>query len=174
MWPAARGYSRREHITGGNISTCRLMEHISLIHQGNTYLRGRGRGYLFGGTENQGEYISPLHRHLATWWHNWFSVTLIIVSAARSLTCRDDLDSKWRLLWLKTNYCVYLCCLEFLSGINCPSFFLSISASEESIKGAEIDCSTPQIKMATLKEVVSILKTLSHRFFEFMKRIDLS
>ena len=23
----------------------------------------------------------------------------IIVSAARSLTCRDDLDSKWRLLW---------------------------------------------------------------------------
>ena len=57
---------------------------------------------------------------------------------------------------LKTNYCVYLCCLEFLSRINCPSFFLSISASEESIKGAEIDCSTPQIKMATLKEVVSI------------------
>ena len=26
--------------------------------------------------------------------------------------------------WLKTNYRVYLCCLEFLSGINYPSFFI--------------------------------------------------
>ena len=26
--------------------------------------------------------------------------------------------------WLKTNYLVYLCCLEFLSGFNDPSFFL--------------------------------------------------
>ena len=25
--------------------------------------------------------------------------------------------------WLKTNYYVYLCCLEFLSGFNYPSFF---------------------------------------------------
>ena len=25
-------------------------------------------------------------------------IVLLIVSAARSLTCRDDLDSKWRLL----------------------------------------------------------------------------
>ena len=26
--------------------------------------------------------------------------------------------------WLKKNYRVYLCCLEFLSGINYPSLFL--------------------------------------------------
>ena len=30
--------------------------------RGNTYLRGSGWRYLFGGTENQGEHISPLHR----------------------------------------------------------------------------------------------------------------
>ena len=40
--------------------------------------------------------------------------------------------------WLKTNYRVYLCCLEFLSGFNYPSFFLGASASEESIKVAKI------------------------------------
>ena len=30
--------------------------------------------------------------------------------------------------WLKTNYRVYLCCLEFLSGINHPSFYLGHKA----------------------------------------------
>ena len=29
---------------------------------------------------------------------NMYWVMMLIVSAARSLTCRDDLDSKWRLL----------------------------------------------------------------------------
>ena len=58
--------------------------------------------------------------------------------------------------WLKTNNRVYLCCLEFLSGINYPSFLLGVSASEESIKVAEIACSTSQIKMATLKEALQI------------------
>ena len=29
---------------------------------------------------------------------NFTDINLVIVSAARSLTCRDDLDSKWRLL----------------------------------------------------------------------------
>ena len=33
---------------------------IALFIRGNRYLRGRGRGYVFGGTENQGEHISPL------------------------------------------------------------------------------------------------------------------
>ena len=54
--------------------------------------------------------------------------------------------------WLKTNYRVYLCCLDFLSGINYPCFFLGVSASEESFKVAEIACLMSQIKMATLKE----------------------
>ena len=34
------------------------------------------------------------------------------VSAARSLTCRDDLDSKWRLLLAENELSRYLCCLE--------------------------------------------------------------
>ena len=59
--------------------------------------------------------------------------------------------------WLKTNYRVYLCCLEFLSGFNYPSFFMGASASEESIKVADIACSTSQIKpMATLSELLWI------------------
>ena len=36
--------------------------HITAFHQGNRYLRGRGWD-MFGGTVNQGEHISPLHRH---------------------------------------------------------------------------------------------------------------
>ena len=47
------------------------------------------------------------------------------VSAARSLTCRDDLDSKWQLLLVENELSrVYLCYLEFLTGINYPSFLL--------------------------------------------------
>ena len=59
-------------------------------------------------------------------------------------------------VWLKTNYRVYLRCLEFLSAFNYPTFFLGASASEESITVAEIACSTSQIKMATLKEALSV------------------
>ena len=58
-------------------------EQISLlVHQGNTYLRGRGWRYLFGGTENQGEHISPSHRHLNSAIMNiimdWFKTPLFI------------------------------------------------------------------------------------------------
>ena len=79
----------------------------------------------------------------------------LIVSAARSLTCRDDLNSKWRLLLAENE----LSCVSLLSSISIgnyaiPAFFLGVSASEESIKVAEIACSTSQIKMATLKEVL--------------------
>ena len=38
----------------------------------------------------------------------------IIVSAARSLTCRDDLDSKWRLLLAENE----LSCVSLLSSIS--------------------------------------------------------
>ena len=37
-----------------------------------------------------------------------------IVSAARSLTCRDDLDSKWRLLLAENE----LSCVSLLSSIS--------------------------------------------------------
>ena len=39
---------------------------------------------------------------------------IIIVSAARSLTCRDDLDSKWRLLLAENE----LSCVSLLSSIS--------------------------------------------------------
>ena len=39
---------------------------------------------------------------------------LLIVSAARSLTCRDDLDSKWRLLLAENE----LSCVSLLSSIS--------------------------------------------------------
>ena len=39
---------------------------------------------------------------------------LAIVSAARSLTCRDDLDSKWRLLLAENE----LSCVSLLSSIS--------------------------------------------------------
>ena len=41
-------------------------------------------------------------------------IELFIVSAARSLTCRDDLDSKWRLLLAKNE----LSCVSLLSSIS--------------------------------------------------------
>ena len=47
-----------------------------------------------------------------------------IVSAARHLHVGMTSIQNGGYFWLKTNYRVYLCCLEFLSGINCPSFFL--------------------------------------------------
>ena len=80
-------------------------------------------------------------------WHS-------IVSAARSLTCRDDLDSKWWLLLAENELSRVSLLSRFLSGINYPSFILGVSTSEESIKVAEIACSTSQIKMATLKEAL--------------------
>ena len=43
-----------------------------------------------------------------------FSEILHIVSAARSLTCRDDLDSKWRLLLAENE----LSCVSLLSSIS--------------------------------------------------------
>ena len=65
--------------------------------------------------------------------------------------------------WLKTNYLVYLCCLEFLSGFNDPSFFLGRKALPRSpFKVAKIACSTSQnkIKMATLRESAVDLRCL--------------
>ena len=35
-----------------------------------------------------------------------------------------DIKQNGGYFWLKTNYRVYLCCLEFLSRINYPSFFI--------------------------------------------------
>ena len=85
-----------------------------------------------------------------------FTLFIYIVSAARSLTCRDDLDSKWRLLLAENELsCVSLhAVFNFYRKLTIPAFFLGVSASEESIKVAEIACSTSQIKMATLKEVL--------------------
>ena len=39
--------------------------HITAFNSlgGTDISRGRGWGYVFGGTENQGEHISPLHRN---------------------------------------------------------------------------------------------------------------
>ena len=56
----ARGYSRREHITRGNTYPRVGGTHITVIHQREQISPGRGRGYVFGGTENQGEHLSPL------------------------------------------------------------------------------------------------------------------
>ena len=43
--------------------------------------------------------IPPRHKHLRCLVTIAINIIIIIiVSAARSLTCRDDLDSKWRLL----------------------------------------------------------------------------
>ena len=78
-----------------------------------------------------------------------------IVSAARSLTCRDDLDSKWRLLLAENELSrVSLLSRISIGELTIPAFLLGVSASEESIKVAEIACSTSQIKMATLKEAL--------------------
>ena len=49
--------------------------------------------------------------------------------------------------WLKMNYRMYLCCLEFLSVLTIPAFFLGASASEESNKVAKIVFSMSQIEM---------------------------
>ena len=49
---------------------------------------------------------------------------MYIVSAARHLHVGMTSIQKGGYFWLKTNYRVYLCCLEFLSGFNYPSFFL--------------------------------------------------
>ena len=80
-------------------------------------------------------------------------INTIIVSAARSLTCRDDLDSKWRLLLAENEAiaCIFAVS-NFYRELTIPAFFVGVSASEESIKVAEIACSTSQIKMVTLKE----------------------
>ena len=43
---------------------------------------------------------------------------------------------------------------NFYWELTVQAFFLGVSASEESIKVAEIACSTSQIKMATLKEAL--------------------
>ena len=51
----ARGYSRREHITRGNTYPRVGGTHITVIHQREQISPGRGRGYVFGGTENQGD-----------------------------------------------------------------------------------------------------------------------
>ena len=69
--------------------------------------------------------------------------------------------------WLKTNYRVYLCGLEFLSGINYPSFFLGVSASEESIKVAEIACSTSQINLRWRLSRRCYRSSLSRRLSKF-------
>ena len=45
---------------------------------------------------------------------------------------------------------------NFYRELTIPAFLLGVSASEESIKVAEIACSTSQIKMATLKEALKI------------------
>ena len=59
--------------------------------------------------------------------------------AARSLTCRDDLDSKWRLLLAENELsCVSLQVFNYYRKLTIPAFFLGVSASEESIKVAEI------------------------------------
>ena len=47
-----------------------------------------------------------------------------IVSAVRHLHVGMTSNQNGGYFWLKTNYRVYLCCLEFLSGNNCSSFFL--------------------------------------------------
>ena len=81
----------------------------------------------------------------------------IIVSAARSLTCRDDLDSKWRLLLAEKRTIACIFAVSNLWKLTIQTFFLRVSASVESIKVAEIACSTSQIKMetdATLREAL--------------------
>ena len=89
------------------------------------------------------------------WQQHYRRHSVHIVSAARSLTCRDDLDSKWRLLLAENELfaCIFAVS-NFYRELTIPAFLLGVSASEESIKVAEIACSTSQIKMATLKEAL--------------------
>ena len=58
-------------------------------------------------------------------------------------TCRDD----------RTIACIFADSNSYWV-LNIPAFFLGASASNESIKVAEIASSTSQIKMATLKEAL--------------------
>ena len=52
--------------------------------------------------------------HFLSFFVKTFLVYFSIVSAARSLTCRDDLDSKWRLLLAEKE----LSCVSLLSSIS--------------------------------------------------------
>ena len=68
-----------------------------------------------------GSSLEPLSAMLssAAAYHNYSefydkSTKVGIVSAARSLTCRDDLDSKWRLLLAENE----LSCVSLLSSIS--------------------------------------------------------
>ena len=53
--------------------------------------------------------------------------------------------------WKRTIACIFAVS-NFYRELTIPAFFLGVSASEESIKVAEIACSTSQIKMATLRQ----------------------
>ena len=57
--------------------------------------------------------LRQLHK-LSTCLHTSDQSRSVIVSAARSLTCRDDLDSKWRLLLAENE----LSCVSLLSSIS--------------------------------------------------------
>ena len=52
------------------------------------------------------------------------------------------------------NLCGFFVVLSFCQVLTVPAFFLGANASEESIKVANIACSTLQIKMATLREAL--------------------
>ena len=56
--------------------------------------------------------------------------------------------------WLKRTIVCIFAVSNFYRELTIPAFLLGVSASEESIKVAEIACSTSQIKMATLKEAL--------------------
>ena len=73
---------------------------------------------------------------------------MLIVSAARSLTYVWMTSiQNGGYFWLKTNYRVYIFPVSsFYRELTIPAFFLGISASEKSIKVAEIACSTSQIR----------------------------
>ena len=60
------------------------------------------------------EIVNDQTRHVYSCIIYMLKVKCTIVSAARSLTCRDDLDSKWRLLLAENE----LSCVSLLSSIS--------------------------------------------------------
>ena len=82
---------------------------------------------------------------------------MYIVSAARHLHAGMTIDSKRRLLLAENELSrVSLTVSSFCRVLTIPAFFLGASASEESIKVANIACSTSQIKMATLRNDIAV------------------